>query len=243
MANRAAVATTPGVRHSLLVRVTHWVTAICFIALLVSGAELVISHPRFYWGEDGNSLTPALFQIPIPASRSYVKTGYNYVLPDQNGWSRSLHFQTAWIVVLTGLLYAASSLRSGHLRKNLLPASADLTWASLSRSLANHLRLRGDDGVRSYNTIQRLAYLFVIFGLFPLMIWTGLAMSPALTAAFPFLVDLVGGQQSARTIHFFASLALVVFLFVHVLMVALAGFGIRMRTMITGRVDSRLEHP
>ena len=179
-----------GVRHTLIVRVTHWIAALCFFALLVSGIELVISHPRFYWGEDGHSLTPALFQIPIPASRAQVKTGYNFVLPDQNGWSRSLHFQTAWIVLFTGLLYAGFSLRSGHLRKNLLPAAADLSWSSVSRAIAEHLRFQppGAEEVWSYNLLQRLAYVVVIFGLFPLMIWTGLAMSPTVTAALPFLV-------------------------------------------------------
>ena len=201
----AAIANTAGVRHSLVVRYTHWITTLCFLALLISGVEIVISHPRFYWGEDGNALMPALFQIPIPASRSHVNTGYNFVLPDQNGWSRSLHFQTAWIVIFTGLLYAAYSLRSGHLRKDLLPAAADLSWARLSRAVANHLRLVQPGW--PYNVLQRLAYLFVIFGLFPFMIWTGLAMSPAITAAFPFLVELSGGQQSARTLHFFATLA------------------------------------
>lgn len=233
------------VRHSFLIRITHWITALCFFALLVTGIELVISHPRFYWGEDGNSLMPSLFQIPIPASRATVKTGYDFVLPDQNGWSRSLHFQSAWIVVLTGLLYAASSLRSGHLRKELLPAASDLSWPSLSKSIANHLRFQppGEDEVWSYNVLQRLAYLFVIFGLFPLMIWTGLAMSPTLTAAFPFLVDLCGGQQSARTIHFFATLSLTLFVAVHLLMVFLAGFKSRVRTMITGRAETRKEHP
>jgi thiosulfate reductase cytochrome b subunit len=239
----APIATTASVRHSLPVRVTHWITALCFLALLVSGIELVISHPRFYWGEDGNSLTPSLFDIPIPASRPWVKTGYNYVLPDQNGWSRSLHFQTAWIVVFTGLFYAGFSLRSGHLRKDLLPASSDLSGARLSTAIANHLRFRppGEEEVWSYNVLQRLAYVFVIVGLFPLMIWTGLAMSPTITAAFPFFVELTGGQQSARTIHFFATLALVVFVFVHVLMVFLAGFRSRVRTMITGRVDAQQE--
>jgi thiosulfate reductase cytochrome b subunit len=240
----APIATTVKVRHSPLVRVTHWITTICFLALLVSGVELVISHPRFYWGEDGNSLTPSLFDIRIPASRSYVKTGYNFVLPDQNGWSRSLHFQTAWIVVFTGFLYAVYSLCSGHLRKNLMPAAANLSWASLSRSIANHLRFRppGEEEAWSYNVLQRLAYVFVIFGLFPLIIWTGLAMSPSITAAFPFLVDLAGGQQSARTIHFFASLSLVLFFFVHILMVFLAGFRSRVGTMITGRADAQQEH-
>ena len=239
----APIATAQNVRHSLVVRVTHWITTLGFLALLVSGAEILISHPRFYWGEDGNSLTPSLFEIPIPASRPYVKTGYNFVMPDQNGWSRSLHFQTAWIVLFTGLLYAAYSLRSGHLRKDLLPAAIDLSWARLSASIASHLRFRrpGPDEVRSYNVLQRLAYVFVILGLFPLIIWTGLAMSPSITAAFPFLVDFAGGQQSARTIHFFASLGLVVFFFVHVLMVVLAGFRSRIRTMITGRADVRQE--
>src|SRR5271163_1614031 len=95
-------------RHSALVRVTHWITTLCFFALLVSGIEIVISHPRFYWGETGNNLTPTLFKLPIPASRNLVPTGYGYVLPDQNGWSRYLHFQAAWLAVLTGLLYAIS---------------------------------------------------------------------------------------------------------------------------------------
>ena len=241
----ARVATSWQVRHALPVRIGHWLTALCFLALLVSGVELVISHPRFYWGEQGNSLSPSLFDIPIPASRPYVKTGYNFVLPDQNGWSRSLHFQSAWLVIFTGLFYAAFSLRSGHLRKDLLPATADLSWTTLSASIADHLRFKrpGEREAWSYNVLQRLAYLSVILGLFPLMIWTGLAMSPSITAAFPFFVDLVGGHQSARTIHFFATLALVLFFCVHVLMVYRAGFTKRVRTMITGRADAPQEQP
>ena len=90
-------------RHPATVRVTHWIAALAFLALLVTGAEIVISHPRFYWGEAGNVHTRPLFRLPIPASRRTVPTGYNYVLPDQNGWSRYLHFESAWVVVLTGL--------------------------------------------------------------------------------------------------------------------------------------------
>ena len=115
-------------RHSAIVRVTHWMTALCFIALLVSGIEIVISHPRFYWGENGNVLTPALFSFPIPSSRSTVPTGYGYVLPDQNGWSRYLHFEAAWALVLSGVLYVIAGLFSGHFRRDLVPAATDRSW-------------------------------------------------------------------------------------------------------------------
>src|SRR5215831_5317865 len=119
--------TTPH-RHAAFVRLTHWLTVLCFFALLLSGIEILISHPRFYWGETGNSGTPTLFKIPIPSSRATVPTGYGYVLPDQNGWSRSLHFQAAWAVALTGLAYLVWGLWARHFRKNLLPARASLTW-------------------------------------------------------------------------------------------------------------------
>jgi len=230
-------------RHSALVRVTHWITTLCFLALAVSGAEIVVSHPRFYWGETGNVLTTPLFRLPIPSSRALVPSGYGYVLPDQNGWSRYLHFQAAWIVVLTGLLYMMSALFTGHLRKNLLPGKTDLSWQVFSTSIANHLRFKrpSEAEVWSYNLLQRLSYLFVIFVLFPLVIWTGLAMSPAFVSAVPATVTLLGGQQSARTIHFFVSLALLLFLLVHVVMICLAGFSSRMRAMITGRAGTPTE--
>jgi thiosulfate reductase cytochrome b subunit len=240
----SAVATT-GVRsrHPALVRITHWITTLCFFALLVSGTEIVISHPRFYWGETGNDLTPTLFRLHIPASRRLVPTGYGYVLPDANGWSRYLHFQAAWVVILSGLLYVIFGLVSPHFRKNLLPGKADLSWRSLFRSIANHLRFERpkESEAWSYNVLQRLSYLFVIFVLFPLVVWTGLAMSPAFVSAFPATVNLLGGQQSARTLHFFVSLALVLFLLVHVVMIFLAGFWNRMRAMITGRVETPME--
>jgi thiosulfate reductase cytochrome b subunit len=233
----ATPATTVGSRrHSAFVRVTHWITTLCFIALLVSGIEVVISHPRFYWGETGNVLTQPLFKLPIPSSRALVPTGYGYVLPDQNGWSRALHFQAAWVLVLTGLLYLISGFFTGHLRKNLLPGKADLSWRVLSTAIADHLRFKRPSEAEawSYNVLQRLAYLSVIFVLFPLVIWTGLAMSLAFVSAFPATVTLLGGQQSARTIHFFVSLFLVLFLLVHIVMVWFAGFRSRMRAMTTG---------
>jgi thiosulfate reductase cytochrome b subunit len=244
MADAAAAAipaTTDSPRHTTLVRVTHWVTALCFFALLLSGLEIVVSHPRFYWGEAGNIFTQPLFVLPIPASRGTVPTGYRYVLPDQNGWSRALHFQTAWVAVLTGLLYAAYGLFTGHFRRNLLPAGADFSWRAIGAVAAKHLRFQrtGEAEARSYNVLQRLSYLFVIFGLFPLVIWTGLAMSPAVASACPSVVTVFGGQQSARTIHFFVTLFLVAFLLVHIVMVYLAGFRSRTRAMITGRAGAQ----
>jgi thiosulfate reductase cytochrome b subunit len=238
-----AIRATSRPRHSALVRVTHWITTLCFLALLVTGVEILISHPRFYWGEAGNALTPPLFKLPIPASRSSVPTGYGYVLPDQNGWSRYLHFQAAWVAVLTGLLYTLSILFTGHLRRDLLPSRSDRSWQAFSTAIADRLRFKrpSESEAWSYNLLQRLTYLFVIFVLFPLVIWTGLAMSPAVASAFPSAVSVLGGQQSARTIHFFVSVFLVLFLLIHVVMICLAGFGNRMRAMITGRAGAYRE--
>lgn len=223
-------------RHAAFVRVTHWITSICFCALLITGGEIVISHPRFYWGETGNDLTAPLFKIPIPASRNLVPTGYGYVLPDQNGWSRYLHFEAAWAVVLTGLAYGLWGLWTGHFRSNLFPAPSDRTWSAVRGVIAKHLRLARPDEAEalSYNVLQRASYLIVIFVLFPLVICTGLALSPAFNSAVPAVVNLLGGRQSARTLHFFVSASLLLFLIVHVAMVALSGFTSRMRTMITG---------
>src|SRR5271155_3795972 len=239
----SAPATTDTSRHSALVRVTHWITTLCFFALLVSGVEILISHPRFYWGETGNVLTTPLFKLHIPASRNLVPTGYGYVLPDQNGWSRYLHFQAAWIVILTGLLYAISGFFTGHFRKNLLPGKADLSWRTLSTAIAGHLRFArpSETEAWSYNVLQRLSYVLFLFVLFPLVLWPGLAMCHAFVSAFPATVNVLGGQQSARTFHFFVSLPLVLFLLVHVAMVCLAGFRSRMRAMITGRAGTQKE--
>jgi thiosulfate reductase cytochrome b subunit len=214
------------VRHSAVVRLTHWITTISFLALLVSGIEIVLSHPRFYWGETGNVKTTPLFQLPIPSSRDTVPTGYGYVLPDQNGWSRYLHFEAAWLVVFTGLLYVGYGVVTGHFRRNLVPGLA-----------------AAEDGGWSYNVLQRITYLGVIFVLFPMVIWTGLGMSPAVASAIPAVVTVWGGQQSARTIHFFVSILLVLFLLVHLLKIYLAGFGRRTKAMITGRLITNMERP
>lgn len=172
-----------------------------------------------------------------------MPTGYGYVLPDQNGWSRYLHFQAAWLAVFTGLLYTIAALFTGHLRKNLLPSQADLSWRGFSSEIANHFRFKRPSEAEawSYNLLQRLTYLFVIFVLFPLVIWTGLAMSPAVASVFPAAVTVFGGQESARTIHFFVSVFLLLFLVVHIVMIFVAGFRNRMRAMITGCAGTHIE--
>ena len=228
-------------RHSFLVRVTHWLTTVAFLALLVSGLELVVSHPRFYWGETGNVNTQPLFHIPIPASRATVPTGYGYTLPDQNGWSRYLHFQSAWLLVLTGLVYVGVGAFRGHFRRELFPTRSDLSPKHLMHSIGEHLCFKrpGAEEAWSYNVLQRLAYLLIIFVGFPLIVWTGLAMSPSFVSAFPAAVNVLGGQQSARTLHFLVTGALLLFLLVHILMVILAGFWSRVRAMIFGRAAAR----
>ena len=239
-----ASATNP-VRHSVIVRVTHWLTVIAFVALLITGAEIVISHPRFYWGEVGNVMTRPLFTLPIPASRDTVPTAYHFVMPDQNGWSRYLHFQAAWLLVLTGMVYGVASFWNGHFRRDVLPGRADRTWRALREVMAKYRRREapGEADFHSYNAVQRMAYVSVIFVMIPLVIWTGLAMSPAFTSAFPLSVVALGGRQSARTIHFFVSGLLLLFVVIHVAMVFLSGFRNRMRAMLSGRVAITKERP
>jgi thiosulfate reductase cytochrome b subunit len=214
-------------RHSALVRITHWITTVTFVGLLVSGIAILLAHPRLYWGETGAIGTPSLIDLPLP-----------FVLVNQSGWGRSLHFLSAWLCVLAGLVYGVSGVLTQHFRKHLLPARADLSCSAVSRVVSNHLHLKQseEDEFLTYNVVQRLSYLAVVFVLFPLMIWTGLAMSPALTSVCHALVNILGGQQSARTTHFFVASFLVLFLLVHISMVCLAGFTNRMRAMMTGRV-------
>jgi thiosulfate reductase cytochrome b subunit len=230
-------------RHSALVRVTHWLTVVAFLALLLSGLEIVISHPRFYWGETGNVMTHPLFTIPIPSSRGTVPTGYGYVMPDQNGWSRALHFQSAWLLLFTGFVYVLSSLLNRHFRNDIVPERRDLSLVAFRAVFAKYLHRAPDTpkDAHSYNVLQRTAYLTVIFLLFPLVIWTGLALSPTFNAAFPFFVTVLGGRQSARTLHLFVTWLLVIFFVVHVIMIYLAGFKTRMRAMITGRIPPQTE--
>lgn len=214
-------------RHSGVVRVTHWINTLSFFGLLVSGFAILLAHPRFYWGETGALGTPSILDLPLPFMRG-----------GPSGWGRNLHFLSAWVGVLNGALYVLSGVLTRHFRANLLPAKADLTWGSISRAVSNHLRLKlsGVEDSLVYNLLQRLTYLAVVFVLFPVIIWTGFAMAPAIVAVFPVFVTVLGGQQTARTLHFFASDLLVLFLLVHIAMVCLTGFRKRVGAMITGQI-------
>jgi len=233
---------SPGAAHARFVRISHWIITLAVLTLVFSGFEILMVHPRLYWGKAGNDLTPALLELPV--SRNYKHRGYDAPVPltgnaagpvsanrtydifNQNGWGRSLHFLAAWFLVVPGLVYLLLGLLRGHFRAHIWPRAA---------ARGDRSRPSGAPGPQHYGTLQKLAYSFVIFVAAPLMIATGLTMSPAVTTAWPFLLDLFGGYQSARTIHFFASAVLVLFVIVHVVMVVRNGFRRHMRAMTVGR--------
>jgi thiosulfate reductase cytochrome b subunit len=239
-------------RHTRWARISHWIVTASFLALGFSGFVILMCHPRLYWGEVGNDLTPALFELPV--SRNYQHGGWEtpvaffsdsdspvsairtYEIFNENGWGRSLHFLAAWFLVGAGAVYLLTGIGSGHLRRHLVPRAAEFTPALLWRDLKNHLRgrIRAPTGGPQYGLLQKSAYCAVVFMALPLEVLTGLTMSPAITAAYPFLLDVFGGFQSARTIHFFAFVALVLFLLVHVVMIIKSGFKRQMRAMTIG---------
>src|SRR6202790_539868 len=139
-------------RPPLLVRFTHWTFTLSFFGLVVSGFAIILAHPHFYWGETGGLGTPSLFDLPLPT-----------MLGGPSGWGRSLHFQSAWIAVLAGALYFVSGVLTQHFRSQLVPASADLSWRSLRASTLDHLRFKRPAEEESYNVLQPLSYLTVIF--------------------------------------------------------------------------------
>jgi DMSO/TMAO reductase YedYZ molybdopterin-dependent catalytic subunit/thiosulfate reductase cytochrome b subunit len=214
-------------RHSALVRVTHWISTLSFFVLVLSGVAILLAHPRLYWGESGAVGTSSLIDLPLP-----------FVLEAPiRGPGRYLHFLSAWVTLFTGLVYVSRGLAARHFGRNLLPAREELTFGAIGQVIRSHLRFErsSEAELATYNVLQRLSYTTVVFVLSPVMIWTGLAMSPAVTSVLPFLVTSLGGQQTARTVHFFVACSLVLFLLVHVAMVCQTGFRSRMRAMITGR--------
>jgi thiosulfate reductase cytochrome b subunit len=245
----ADVARAP--RHARWVRAIHWVGTASVLTLAVSGIAILMVHPRLYWGEVGNDLTPALIELPIsrnyqhggwtpaepfPLAASAVSASRTFDIFNQNGWARSLHFLAAWTLVLPGLAYLLAGVTGGHFRAHLLPRAAEFAPSAVWRDVVDHLRLRipKASGGPAYGLLQKAAYCGVVFVLAPLIALTGLAMSPAVTAAHPWLLDVSGGYQSARTLHFAGFAALVVFVVVHVAMVIASGFVRQLRGMTLG---------
>jgi thiosulfate reductase cytochrome b subunit len=248
--NNQSAATTP---HKRWVKGSHWIITLSFLALAFTGIEMIMVHPRFYWGEVGNDLTPALFELPV--SRNYKHGGWEnsspffaqqgspitasrtYDIFNQNGWGRSLHFLAGWFLVLAGLVYLLAGFFTGHFRRNLWPGSKEFTLQNFRLDLASHLRMQIPPAANGphYGLLQKSTYLAIIFFLLPLITLTGMTMSPAITAAYPFLLKIFFGAQSARTIHFFASIALEGFLIVHVLMVIKSGFKKQILSMTWGK--------
>lgn len=238
--------------HARWLRVSHWVLAASVLTLAFSGFVILMAHPRLYWGKTGNDLTPALLELPVgrnykhggwrpattffPGATPVVSEVRTYEIFNQNGWARSLHFLAVWFLLAASLVYLIAGLLSGHLWRDIIPRARDLAPRRLWHDIRAHLRLplpRATGGP-PYGTLQKLAYAGVVFIVLPLMVLTGLTMSPAMTAAAPGLLDLFGGSQSARTIHFFSFTILVLFFFVHVAMVALTGFRRQIRAMTLG---------
>jgi thiosulfate reductase cytochrome b subunit len=258
-------------RHSAIVRATHWVNVLCMAVLLTSGLQIFNAHPALYWGEASTFDDPLLAMralrgeggAPVGVTEIFgarFETTGVLGLSTANGrlvargfpsWltlpsyqdlatGRRWHFFFAWLFVANGLVYLAWTLAAGHWR-DLLPSFRQLR--GIGGTVREHLLLRFPKGeaARRYNVLQKLAYLGVILILAPLLVLSGLTMSPGMNAKFPWLLDLFGGRQSARTMHFVAMTLTVLFVVVHVAMVLLSGVFNNMRAMITGkyRIDER----
>ena len=239
--------------HALWVRLVHWLIVAVVLTLAYSGIVILMAHPRLYWGWSGNDLTRPLIELPL--GRNYHHGGWDAAIPffgdpngpvsqvrtydifNQNGWARSLHFLVAWLLVGSLAIFAALSLATGHLRRDLLPKNEELAPKGFWQDVREHLALRitPAKGGPPYGILQKLAYLGVVFAALPVMTLTGLSMSPAVAAAWPWLPSLFGGTQSARTIHFLFLCLIALFLAAHLLMVVLSGFGRQVRAMTLGR--------
>ncbi len=256
-------------RHSLPVRIMHWINFILLTILLMSGFGIFNAYPILNWGKSSYTGAPPLLEIQVRQNRNgnnvagitrifghdFNTTGVFGVSKNREGqlvtrgfpswltipgmqWlamSRRWHLFFAWLLVVNGICYVSYSIFSGHLKRELFPTGKD--WQSTGRSILDHLRFRHPtgDAARSYNILQKIAYLAVIFLLLPLIILNGFGMSPMMDSFPPGWVDLFGGRQSVRTIHFIVAWSLVAFTLIHVFQVVVNGLWNNLRSMITGR--------
>ena len=254
-------------RHSVVVRITHWINVVCLGVLLMSGLQIFNAHPALYWGNLSDFSRPIL-SMSATKSEAGAERGVTTVLAhrfDTTGllglsadaaghpWARGFpawatlpggqslaqgrlwHFFFAWLFVVNGVIYLLAGLFGGHVWRDLLPTGRQLR--TIGRTAWDHLLFRFPKGeeARHYNVLQKLAYLAVVFGLLPFVLLTGLTMSPRMDAAFPQLLTLFGGRQSARTIHFILACSLIAFVLIHVFMVLVSGLWNNLRSMLTGR--------
>nr|WP_234886976.1 cytochrome b/b6 domain-containing protein [Sinorhizobium terangae] len=248
-----------------MTRITHWTWAVALFFLLLSGLQIFNAHPSLYIGEqsgfafdnsvlsiravrgaDGNAEglttllgrpidTTGLLGVSGPEDgRTYQAFPAWLTVPSYHDLAtgRIVHFFFAWLFAAAFASWFAASLINGHLRCDILPTFSDIR--GLPSSFVEHLRFRFHHG-RSYNGLQKISYAIVLLVLFPLMILTGLTMSPGMNAAVPLLTEIFGGRQTARTIHFAVMLLLVGFFAIHIFMVFAAGPINEMRSMVTGR--------
>ena len=251
-------------RHRLPVRLMHWINVISLTILLMSGLNIFNAHPALYWGKDSTFAAPWLsikakdtpagpVGVTKFAGREWETTGVLGLSavdgettsrgfpswatvpgPQWLSMARHWHFFFAWIFVINGVAYLLYTLVSRHLTRDLLPTRAELR--GIGRSIRDHLRFKHPTGeaAKRYNVLQNLAYLTVIFVLLPLVVFAGLAMSPRLDAVYAGWVDLLGGRQSARSLHFIAAAGLLLFTLIHLFEVIVAGIWNEVRSMITG---------
>lgn len=225
--------------HRLWVRLTHWAIAGAALVLIGSGGTILMAHPRLYWGHAGNDLTRPLVEVPLGpnhsrgawskttpffTARNSPVTANRLTEPwNQNSWARSLHFLAAWVFITGLLTYLAFGIGTGHVRRNLLPRRAELSPSNIGQDIKAHLRqpMPAAEPGPPYAILQKLTYLLTALVLLPVMFLTGISMSPAIAAEYPVLLDVFGGTQSARTIHFFAFVAVTLFLAIHLVMILL----------------------
>jgi thiosulfate reductase cytochrome b subunit len=213
------------------VRVCHWITVVSFGFLLVSGINILLNFPELYWGKVGFRGHEAVFKLA-----DWGLSWDRAMALGNRKWGRNYHYLFAWVFVINGLVYLAWNLWHKHFQRHMLPSRRELTVTQLTSALRSHGLFSRPTGeaARSYHTFQKLAYMLVVFVLLPFMLISGLAQMPAFSAIAPWLIDLLGGRQSARTLHVACTVLLLLFVAVHVLRVVVAGPVNEIRAMITG---------
>ena len=224
--------TRPRKRHSLATRLWHWINLLSIAILFMSGLNISNAHPWLYWGDWG--FQPEMAWLAVPRFPGWATIPGYYSLAVARDW----HTLFAWVFALGLLGFMIASLVNGHFRRDLKTSPSQYRPSNVWSDIKAHLRLDFDHGGGKYNFLQKVAYAKVIFIFIPLMIFSGMAISPGMDAAWPWLLDVFGGRQSARSIHFLCAWVLFAFFILHVALVVLSGPMRQLRDMITGGRDN-----